>query len=114
MYHVEVPKGAETTPVMEMTDGKVTHTLHLLFHAQDRYRHGILVTHNKCDHEEFVEVDAEWEYEGITVFRHASTNLLVLSCEKEVKTWVGEAVADAIYDFVSSFFNRFTRQLFIQ
>ncbi len=83
-----------------MIDAKIPHTLHLLFHSQDYYRHGILVTQNNCEHDEFLEVETEWEYEGMTVFRHRSTNLLVLSCEKRVKTWVGEAVADAIHDFV--------------
>ena len=113
MYLVEIPKGADTTPIMEMTDGKITHTLHLLFHSQDRYRHGIIVTHNTCDHDEFAEVDCEWEYEGITVFRHLPSNLLVLSCEKGVKTWVGEAVADAIYDFVSFYLHHLRISIFI-
>jgi len=91
-------------PILEMADGKITHTLHLVFHSEDKVRHGILVTHSKCEAAYFDQVECEWEYgkdgEGISVFRHKSTNLLVFSCDPSVKTWVSEDVADAIYDFV--------------
>ena len=98
----EVPKGKEHVPILEMADGKITHTLHLVFHSEDRVRHGILVTHSECDSEHFDQVECEWEYkEGISVFRHKSTNLLVLCCDPHIKTWVSEDVADAIYDFVN-------------
>ena len=102
-----MPKGQEHVPILEMADGKITHTLHLVFHSEDKVRHGILVTHSKCDASYFDQVECEWQYgkdgeEGIKVFRHKSTNLLVFSCDPSVKTWVSEEVADAIYDFVNS------------
>ena len=102
-----MPKGQEHVPVLEMADGKITHTLHLVFHSQDKVRHGILITHSKCDSAHFDEVECEWQYgedgeeDAISVFRHKSTNLLVFSCDPSVKTWVSEDVADAIYDFVN-------------
>ena len=82
----EVPPGAESVPMLEMTDGKISHTLHLVFHSQDKVRHGILVTHSKCDSDHFTPVECEWEYaEGIRVFRHTATNLLVVSCDSHIK-----------------------------
>ena len=97
-----MPKGKEHVPILEMADGKITHTLHLVFHSEDKVRQGILITHSKCDSAHFDQVECEWEYEeGISVFRHKSTNLLVFSCDPHIKTWVSEDVADAIYDFVN-------------
>ena len=85
-----------------MTDGKVSHTLHLVFHAQDKVRHGVLITHENCDGDAFAEVDHEWEYpKGIKIFRHISSNLLIIQCEKGVKTWVSDDVADPLFDFVT-------------
>ena len=85
-----------------MTDGKVSHTLHLLFHSQDKVRHGILITHEKCTEDSFAEVDHQWEYaKGIEIYRHVSSNLLIIQCDKQVKTWVSDDVADPLFDFVT-------------
>ena len=94
--------------MLEMADGKISHTLHLVFHSEDRVRHGVLVTHSQCEAANFDKVECEWEYaEGINVFRHKSTKLLVVSCDQHIKTWVGEDVADVIYDFVTHLFSKF-------
>ena len=107
VINFEVP-GAENVPMLEMIDGKISHTLHLVFHSQDKVRRGILVTHSKCDSDHIDSVETEWEYaEGISVFRHTRTNLLVASCDSHIKTWVGEDVADVIYDFVTSIPKRY-------
>jgi len=86
-----------------MSDGKISHTLHLVFHSQDKVRHGVLITHSNCNGGAFAEVDHYFEYaEGITIYRHIRTNLLIIHCDKTVKTWVSDDVADPLFDYVTS------------
>ena len=86
-----------------MSDAKISHTLHLVFHSQDKVRHGVLITHSNCNGGAFAEVDHYFEYaEGITIYRHIRTNLLIIHCDKTVKTWVSDDVADPLFDYVTS------------
>ena len=95
--------------MLEMTDGKITHTLHLVYYSQDRVRYGIIITHSSCDPDHFDAVECEWEYKpGISVFRHKFTNLLVISCDPHIKTWVSADAADPLYDFVTNISYKFT------
>ena len=84
-----------------MENGKETHTLHSLFHSQDKDRHAVLITHAKCDGDAFEEIETAGKYKaGIKIFRHRS-NLLIIQCAKGVKTWVSDDVADPLFDFVT-------------
>ena len=100
----KVPAGAKEIPVLEMENLKESHTLHSLFHSQDKVRHAVFITHSKCDGDDFEEVHTEGKYKnGIKIFRHRS-NLLIIQCAKGVKTWVSDDVADPLFDFVTLIF----------
>ena len=92
---------------MAMKDNKLTHTLHVVIQSADKYRTAILISKLKCEGDDFEPLEGfDDQYEGIEVVRHKPSSLVVLVCEAGVKTWIGSAVSEAVYDLVKALFGK--------
>ena len=79
----------------------MSHTLHLTFHSRDKYRTAVLITHSKCDHEDFELFEGyQPKSDKMKVFKHKD-GVLVLSCDKSVKTWIGKLTAPVVFELVT-------------
>ena len=93
----------KTPPLLSMTNDRVAHTLHVLLQSADRYRHAVLITHDHCNCGSFRPLpgyEQKYKKDCITVMQHIETGLVVLSCGKDVKTWMGGKVAECIMELV--------------